>query len=310
MSRQWKRRASLVVAQGSDGLDLSQLRFTFSVRQADIQTPNVATIRVYNLSDQTSQSVQKEFSRVILQCGYEGGAFGVIFDGTIKQVRRGREDAITSYIDILAGDGDAGLNFAILNASLAGGSTPTERIQAASGAMAPYDVGVGYLPDVEGPTLPRGKVLYGMSRDELRAQSSAAGLTYSIQNGKLVFLPLNGFKPGEAVVLNAQTGMIGWPEQTDAGIRVKCLINPQLEIGAKLQLDNKSILQALQNPSLQGQLDFANLQASVSLNDDGLYRIYVIEHTGDTRGNDWYSDIVCLSVDGTVPMGLASKGQG
>lgn len=31
--------------------------------------------------------------------------------------------------------------------------------------------------------------------------------------------------------------------------------------------------------------------------DDGYYKIIVLEHEGDTRGNPWYSNIVCLAVD-------------
>ena len=308
MSRQWLRKARLTVGNAAgNGRDLSELRFTFNVKAADLQTPNAATIRVFNLSDGTSNEVQNEYTKVTLQAGYEETGIGVIFEGEIKQIRRGREDSKTRYLDIVAADGDPQLNFGVINIALAAGASHADQIKALSTAMgAP----IGYMPDLTTGQLPRGKALYGMARDHLRMICDSAGLTYSIQNGKLIFLPLNGFKPGEAVVLNAQTGMVGWPEQTENGIKVRCLINPQLEIGCKLQLDNKSIVQALQDPSLQGQLAFANLQASVPLNDDGLYRIYVLEHVGDTRGNDWYSDIICLSIDGTVPNALAAKGQG
>ena len=34
--------------------------------------------------------------------------------------------------------------------------------------------------------------------------------------------------------------------------------------------------------------------------DDGFYRILVLEHEGDTRGNPWYSKITCVLVDTSV----------
>ncbi len=315
MSQQWLRRCSLIVADASgSGLDLSGLRIKFQIKQADKETPQTASIRVYNLADDTVNKIQKEFTQVVLQAGYENGAFGIIFSGTIKQTRKGRENSIDSYIDILGADGDTFSNYAILNYSLAAGSTPQGRVAAAC-----QGVSIGYVPgNLTGPTLPRGKVVCGMARDELHTQAATNGLTYSIQNGQIVFLPLNGYRPNEAVVVNAQTGMIGWPEQTENGIKVRTLLNPQLEIGCKLQIDNASILIAPAAPqftALQGIDSMSNpsanpLQATVPLNSDGLYRIYVIESVGDTRGNDWYNDIICLSIDGTVPMGLTSKGQG
>lgn len=307
MAKQWLRKASLVVADGASGLDISALRFKFQIKAADKETPQAAFIRVYNLSDDTAQRIQKEFSRVILQCGYEEGGFGIIFDGTIKQVRNGRESSIDSFLDILGADGDFS-NFAVLSATLAAGSTPQARIGAAVKGMGTT---TGYMPDdIQGPTLPRGKVLYGMARDELHVQAASAGLTYSIQKGKIVFLPLNGYRPNEAVVVNAQTGMVGWPEQTEAGIKVRMLLNPQLDVGCKLKIDNKSILLAQAPASgTSAQVQFENLNANVPVNADGLYRIHVIEHVGDTRGNDWYSDVICLSIDQTTSQGLTSRGQ-
>lgn len=310
MADQFGRRVSLVVSGATTQTDLSELRFTFNIKQADIQTPNNGIIRIFNLSDTTAQAIEKEGARVVLQAGYVGEAqFAVIFDGTIKQVRRGRESSIDSYLDILAADGDVGLNNAIVAASIAAGSSPADRFAVAAGTLTDYGVAMGYLAPMGEAKLPRGKVMYGMSRDQLRTLAASEGVTYSVQNGKLQTVPLQGFKPGEAVVVNAETGMIGWPEQTENGVVVRTLLNPLLSVGSKLKIDNASILLALQNPSLQGQLDYEVLKATVPLDADGVYRIYVIEHTGDTRGQEWYSDIICLTVDGTVPMGLAARGQ-
>lgn len=296
MTAQYLRNVALNVLSTDKNLDLSQMRFRFNVKAADSQTPNSTIIRIYNLSDQTAQSIEKEYTRVVLQCGY-GDELGVIFDGTIKQVRRGRESPVDTYLDILAADGDVGLNDTIISKSIAAGSTPADRIKSAIDAMAKSGVSLGYLPETESVALARGVVQYGMARDILRSEVAGAGMSYSIQNGQLIFIPLDGFLPGEEVVLTAVTGMIGLPEQTEYGVKVRCLINPRLGIGSKLKIDNKSI-QSLppQNLSASGQTAFQSTLLTAPLNSDGSYRIYVLEHTGDTRGNDWYSDLVCLAV--------------
>lgn len=310
--RQYLRKVSLTLnGENVEPIDFSALRFRFAIRRGDIQTPNSADIRVYNVAPDTAYRAQKEFSRLILQAGYEGN-YGVIFDGVIKQIRRGRESATDTYLDITAADGDSAYNFAIVNASLAAGSTPADQTNAVMQGMEPWGVDPGYFPwdeDASPPQngLPRGKVLWGMCRDAMREIGKNTGSSWSIQDGKVNFVPDNAYLPGEIPVINAATGMIGMPEQTQNGIKVKCLLNPNIKIGGVIKLDNASIQQ------LRYGLAVADTPANlmnkevVKTNDDGLYRVLVADHTGDTRGNDYYTDIICISVDGTIPLSYVNR---
>lgn len=85
-TEQWIRKASLIVGT-EDALDLSDLRFIFRIKRGDTQTPNTLHVRVYNVAEQTALRTMKEFTRVVLQAGYEGN-YGIVFDGTIIQVRQ------------------------------------------------------------------------------------------------------------------------------------------------------------------------------------------------------------------------------
>jgi len=302
--QQWIRKGNVVVFSGEQGTDLSQLRFTFSVTQNDAESPNSCAIRIYNLSRDTVKKIRREYSRVVLQAGYENAQYGVIFEGTIKQFRIGRESATDSYLDILAADGDVGYNFGICNRTLAAGCTPQQVIEEAAKAMG---LDVAYLPKTAGGTIPnpRGKVLFGMARDIIRNAAQTIGSTWSIQGGKVQVIPLTGYLPGEAVVLNWLTGMIGVPEQTADGIKVRCLLNPKLRIGGLVKIDNRSVNQVMAQNNFKlpfGQLrydKYAGIEAPADVSADGLYRLYVVEHTGDSRGQAWYSDLICLAVDPT-----------
>ena len=139
MSDQFLRKATLLVAAGTDGLDLSAMQFTFAVNQSDIQTPATCRVRVFNLSDETISKIQTivssphipgsaEYARVIVQAGYQNGNFGVIFDGSIKQVRRGRMNPTDTFLDILAADGDINYNYGLVSATLAAGSSPQRQV--------------------------------------------------------------------------------------------------------------------------------------------------------------------------------------
>lgn len=298
---------SAYVANPQDVLDLSQFRFRFETKQQDEESPNNCAIRVYNLSQATMDKVREEYSRVVIQAGYEKGPFGVIFDGTIKQFRMGREDNLTTYLDILAADGDIAYNWAVVQQSIRAGSSHADRVNAIIKAMDPHGVTAGQIiyPDAGG-ILPRGKVLFGYAKAAMRAQMQTMGSTWSIQNGRVNVIPLDGYLPGEAVILTAATGLIGRPEQTQEGIKARCLLNPKIVVGGTVKIDNLSINQTEQQkdaaiPGAQVAYNqYRGLQTFASVTADGLYRVYVAEHRGDTRGQEMYTDIICLTVNPTT----------
>lgn len=300
---QWIRRAGLIVSGGTDALDLSNFRFTFETSAQDHETPSNCFIRVYNLSKETVSKIRKEFDTVVLQAGYVGGAYGALFRGTIKQFRVGRENATDTYLDILAADGDFGYNFGMVSQSLAAEQTShEERVRVAAAAMPGLSVGTYAGPT--GGILPRGKVLFGMPRVIIRQVAQSVGASWHIQDGKVNVVPLKGYLPGEAVVLTSATGLIGRPEQTSNGIVVTCLLNPRIALATAVRIDNQSINQTLfQNPQIPVPYNqYSGVQYYADVSFDGLYRTYVVEHAGDTHGQEWYTKLVCLTID-------ASSGQ-
>lgn len=304
MSNQFGRKASLIVSTGTKGLDLSQFRFTFKTRNADEQAPNTMYARVYNLADSTVKQIQKEFTTITLQAGYEAGNYGIIFQGTIKEVREGKERNVDSYIEIYAADSDAWYNFAVISQSIAAGQTPEQVINAIQSA--PSVNGVAPLPfasDASGliagaglgtvQTLSRGKAMFGMTRDYARDWSAKYGYQWSMQNGQFVVVPIAGYRPGEAVVLSSATGLIGIPEARPDGVHAQALLNPLIRIGGLVQIAQSDINQiTLQQQGLQYSPAIATVTTAA-----GFYRVLVAEFEGDSRGQAWYVDITCLAVD-------------
>lgn len=302
---QYDRACTLLVSdrQGR-ALDLSEFRIRFSVKRTNAMTPNVADIKIYNLSTQTQLQIQKQFTRVVLQAGYQGN-YGVIFAGSIKQTIIGRESATDTFIELLAGDGDLAYNFAIVNSTLAKGSLPQDQIDAAVRSMTPMGTTAGGNTKVaSGTRLYRGKALYGNARTYLRDVAQSTASSWSIQNEKVVFVPKNTYLPGTAVVLNSKTGMIGTPQQTLQGVNVKALLNPNFQISTRVKLDNRTIQRIALDLSSPGSAS----EIPAPLTSDGVYFALVINHTGDTRGIDWYSDLVCVYIDPTLPNGNSAVG--
>ena len=320
---QFGRRWSVVIAAGTDGIDVSNLHVKFEIRQSDTQTPNTAYCRIYNLSKDTLNRIYAlsaksqgytvtaggaEYARLILQAGYQSpGNFGVIFDGTIKQLKRGKESNVDSYLEVLAADVDLPYNFGPISQTLGAGVTPQQQLAAivkGQNAYADNPVAIGDLSGMTGGVLPRGKVLYGMGRDEYLNLGNTTGTKLFVTNGTLVAMPFTGYLPSEAVVLNSQTGMISTPEATQNGVEVRCLLNPKIRIGTLVRIDNADINQStVLNRGLGGALNELSLFAATT--DDGFYRVASAEAIGDTRGNDWYSDLICLAVDASAKPGAS-----
>lgn len=306
-TEQWIRKASLIVGT-EDALDLSELRFIFRIKRGDTQTPNTLRVRVYNVSEQTALRTMKEFTRVVLQAGYEGN-YGIIFDGTIIQVRIGRENQTDTYVDITAADGDSAYNFGFVNTTLAAGATMRDVVDASMKAMEKKGVTRGYMAFLTEQRLARGKVMFGLARKFMEGVARTTQSVWSIQDGKAVLWPETSYNPGDIPVISPQTGLVGLPEQTSNGITARMLLNPSVKIGTLIQLKNEAIQLYGYNPDIKQQSENGNIEMQSALNDEGLYYVMLAEHWGDTRGNDWHTEVVCLAADVTAFRSFVRQGE-
>jgi hypothetical protein len=320
---QWGRQLSIIIAdQSGQGTELivpsdangNTLHVTFTVRHLVIHTPSTLILRIYNLSEQTAGVLsalgvniqESNFGtsngQVVVKAGYSGN-YGTIFTGGVRFVRKGRENPTDTYVDIYAATWDLPTNWGVVNITLKEGHAQTDIAKAAVKSMASdgYPVSMGTPPNalngtvpVQPPTAsPRGRALYGNARDILRDLAAGHDNTWSFaEDGTLNFLPRTAYAPGDAVVLTSYTGMIGLPQLTDNGVKVRCLLNPVIKVGTRLQIDNKSIQQPAPNLVLSAK---ANIFPS--LDADGFYKVLWVDHSGDNRGLNWYSDMICISID-------------
>lgn len=305
MSIKYLRQVNLVVSANGQGLDLSNMHIIFRTFAPDASAPPTAYIRVYNLAKATVSQIQSEFQKVTLQAGYANGDVGIIFSGTIIQTKNGAEkNVINSYLDIMASDLDLFYTGTVVNKTLKAGSSKQDQLDSIFQAAQSAGATKGYIPDSlqTGGILPRGKVQFGMGRDLLSDLSDTSNVSWSIQDGKINLIPYTGYLPGEAVVLNSQTGLIGVPEATENGIEVKCLLDAKIKAGTRIQLNNQDITTT--NVNQQGLFPVYGSQTYIAnLNANGIYKVLVVEHEGDTRGNNYYSNLTCLSVDGSASAG-------
>lgn len=304
MTQQYLRKVRLIVggttapgvaANPGDGIDLSELHIRFQVRNATSQSLKQAAITIYNLSSDTANQIQNEFTRIELSAGY-GDEVALIFKGEIATVRNGRLNATDTFVEIIAQDGDAAYNYSVSNRALAKGWTPDQMYSALLQDLSSFGVTAGYKPDFSAESASRGMACYGMTRDYLRDLAEQQGCEWGIEDGKLNFIPITSYVPGEAFVLNAASGLIGTPAQTIGGIEITSLLNAQIKAGGQVQIDNAS----LSTKTIRNQIVGETPQLVAGTDKDGAYKALLVAHVGDTRGLEWYTKMICVAVDGSA----------
>ena len=313
MGEQYIRRVKLTLEGGQDvngsSLDVSPLRFRFDLRQATTSTPHVLNVRINNLRRDNMNRALQEYKKVTLSVGYglETDRLQTIFKGEILQARIGRENLTDTYLHVLATCGERARNFGFVNQTLAAGHTYRDRVDVALKALKQYDINPGQIADLGSAKFPRSFVAFGPVKQMLRDICEATGTSWHMHLDKINIVKNNGSMPGGTIVLNSDTGLIGLPEQTIAGIEGRCLMNPTIAPGTLVQINEKNIQRAAYDPKYTGQ---ANADFFPKIAADGVYRIEVAEHLGDIRGPDWYTEFVGIRNGDPISAGLVSRGIG
>ena len=211
-TQQFGRQFSFLVGDSAGkATELGLFRCVFHIQRGDYQNPNTADCRVYNLSSNTANGfLQKEFTQIAIQAGYPGN-YGLIFRGTLAQVRLGRESQTDSYVDFTAGDGDEAYNFATISTPMIAGSTANEVLAKFLESMSPMGISGGYIPDLPTSGSVRGRVYYGATRDELREFAASHDMLWSIQDGKLTLIPQTSYIAGDIPIISPDTGLVDIP---------------------------------------------------------------------------------------------------
>lgn len=278
-------------------------RIRFDVHQRDSSTPNYANIYIYNLSDASQQPALIRGKTVTLSAGY-GGNLQQIFKGQVIQARANlRENPMEpdTALAILATDSGLARNNAVVNKTLAAGHTHKDRAQVALDALKAMGVQQGYIAAdaLSKVKFPRGFACFGMAKDLLRQTCAATKTSFSIQNGKAYIVENSKPTPGGTTILRGDTGLIGLPVQTIQGIEGQTLLNPQLHVYSLVQIESRLIQQSSISPAY-GSANQNYYLDSERLAADGIYKLYVVEHYGDTRGNDFYTSFIGVR-NGALP---------
>lgn len=246
MARTFQRK--LIVRIGTRELELFDC--TFNITRTLDMFQNTASISVYNLSSDTRKAIHAEVQGVDceIRAGYVNDPeLFRFFKGNLRVISSKRQgtDWITT---VESGDGDI-VSQADVSKSFPDGysikgvlTDMVDSIGAAGGNLAASLLGVSDKP-LDGPL-----TVHGKANDAIADSLDKLDLEHSWQDNAIQVLKRNeGLNGSTAVLLSAETGMIGSPEIQ--GIRgfvrvpianVTSLLNPQITPGRLIKVESDS----------------------------------------------------------------------
>lgn len=300
MSKNWLRECQIIVAdEQGDGIDLSELRVTFNITRPNTAYPATAIVKVFNLNKETENKLrQYEFKQIVIVAGYKDNS-SQIFSGQIQYTYSGRENATDTYVVIQSAEGDQAYNEAVVSQTIASGYTQDIVDKALMKDIGKYGIFVGLRGEQDKTIAPRGKVLFGMHRDEMTSFAKQNKADWRYSGNSIEVVPKDNYI--NEIILHYDSGLIGTPEQTiGGGINVMCMINADIKPGTLIHLDNAGInLAGLSNKEIgmTGSHEGSVEQPS-PLDIDGDYKVINVSYFGDTRGNSWYQQLICIARTG------------
>ncbi|WP_446906156.1 baseplate hub protein [Acinetobacter baumannii] len=290
-----------------DALDFSKFKITFVVSQPTNEQPKAAEIYIYNLSSQTMNLLagvgdSKKDTQVILACSYDNDEPEVIFKGSVFQFRRGRSSPVDTYLCVLAISGDQVRNGAVINQSVPAGTPIHGLSELIEEEVKKYGIDVGEIAALSDQKYPRGRVLFGSLHGYIEKIGKENNVTYDYSDGVLTSTELDKYSIQPMFVLTANTGMVGMPQLTSEGLVVKCLLNPKLKRKDRIQIDLTNLQSENFDISYGGQqVDQPQKTPKLATNAQGIFVIQALENSGDTRGEEWYTTMVCTALGSVVP---------
>lgn len=264
---------SFVVKRTQTTTTITDLRVQFKVRRSLTKHPNTCDVTITNLADKTRVDLETKPLLVQLAAGY-GDDLRLLFNGDLRFGMTKQKD--TNWETLLQlGDGDCMHRWARVNKSYAPGTPIKTVLRDVVGSMGfPLPKNIEQDPTFS-QSFENGRTSHGYTRDELSKLLSPYGYHWSFQNGSLLVLRDNDVRSGSALPIGLAQGMIGTPEfgspprsGKPPHMTVKMLLYPELAPGMLVQLTSKV--------------------------KNGLFRLEVVTHTGDTHGNgenSWTTEV-------------------
>mgnify|MGYP000967523568 CR=1 FL=1 len=276
MSQLFERSASIYIGQkkATEAIVIdATFRITFDIKKtkSTYLTPNTAKIEIYNLSKQTRDFIQPIKGLCLVRAGYGTNQKDIFKGSIVRSYHSKRPPDIITTLECL--DGYDIINGVPQSFGFSPGSSAKSLLNSVLSSMK-VDKGASNIGDVIDKHYATGFSFTGRGIEAIDRICNYLNIEYSIQNNAIKLCKKGKSDNTTVDEISADTGMLDSPtmianadeknptQSNLSGWQVKALLRPYLEPHNRIQIDSPMI------PKAQ-------------------YIIQTIQHSGDTRGNDW-----------------------
>lgn len=267
-------------------------KITFRIRKAaslDFLSFNTAEISVYNMTSSMRAEIASAPVTVNIVAGYKDFK-GQIFNGTIANmvtVKQGSDLVTTLYCVSDTQSYSQGVSISPQNIPV------TDLLSQLCNKY-----GIAYRLPFSKSEIVQKSYIGSVSR-VIALICYDFNISVGIDDGVLLFrdksVTNEQIKETDALTLTPDSGLLGNPTVTDLGTNVHAFIQPSIRVNDYFRLYAPYAEYDLGNLTLRANtVTEGSLSALAFINTNtynGVYRALSIVHSGDTRGNAWYTDI-------------------
>ena len=291
---------------GSDGFSPESLRCTFDINYPKMSAWYFSEFTIYNPNDETQKKIIQEGAQVFFSAGYANGKYGQIFGGCVFQSLFDRENVTDYKLTLRCMDGYRLFDNNLTNFTMKEYTEMT--LFNAMAAKSKTYIPVNHIsPDIKQQAFPRARTVFCAPSELAREIARNNAAEVYVVNGKANLVTYTDSQQGEVLEVNPSAGLIGTPQQIDYGVSFRSLLNPDLILDfppriVHLDLSGISVKQQAATPGNENLVPL--------LTKDGYLQIGGVHHFGDTRGNEWYTDIIGYSLTGKMGLQLSTADAG
>ena len=302
----------------SNAWEPEALRVTFEVQQSTISSPwGFADIVIYNLNNEDFQDILANATWVFLSAGFQTGPAksAQIWSGPILQVLYDREGVVDQRVTLhcvynpIAMQQPLAFSTGVFSSqaqllSKAAAAINMPAISQANGTMGQYAAQVtGQKQYLRGNTVfgTLGKQLDTVANDQFLSTTRDGVQAYlteisapdaTIPDPSLIYSPPDPPDESLSVPDGTTKSIIGTPKQTPTGVIFTVLLDPRLKFQIPIQVAR--LVRTLPNQTaIQPSPSAGNM--GTPLNTDLSFFVSQVRHIGDSRGNDWYTEVIGYS---------------
>ena len=241
---------AIIGPKGGEGLKIAGLRITFSIEKTKSTDPNKGKIRIYNLSEDTSNKISISGNHLTLKAGYEDESVAAIFFGDVlkgEMIKEGTD----FYTELEVFDGRSSIMEAPASVSYEKG---TDAKTIAQGFIDAIGMPVKGMENIPGEVYDHGYSYIGMAGDGLMEVLNRYDLAYTIQNEMLFIIKKGEEAENTGLKLSAETGLLTTPrpisdktgvDDEEAapgnGWKFQAMLFPQLLPGAACVVESSTL---------------------------------------------------------------------